>query len=467
MCEPKYISGRESHSFYRMGSIAFLMKGSKETLISSLINQVSREQLYNHVRVIEGARHPLNDLAHLQKVETYIHQFFVKLGLIVRVHTFTIPPFSHPFLNIEAIYIPEKIFQSKLKQKKVSGHPSISHTNLPSPYYIICAHYDTVFDCPGAVDNAASIAIMLECSRIISETKYPEEIHFLAFTAEEFNPAWVLARNQKMKELGLMDEQNHYTSLQTSQIMDSYKRKVWSYRQHGVSPSQAIKNTTKDLEPTLTSELSAFFAFECKLYEPFDHVSIWGNFALFGSEKWVVEHPEEWNLIKGVINLDALGFNSSSISPHSQLQQFEFENSEKINFDDKLEIQSEEKSDVKREILKRRYPIQMTANSPCKALMDLFPKYAQQYNICSLEFVLIHLPFEFDYLARNQPDLLRSDHTSFWKRGIPAVFLTDLSDFPNPFYHTPADTLNRVDFEMLHDLTQVLLLVLWNIYPIS
>ncbi|MFQ3627740.1 MAG: M20/M25/M40 family metallo-hydrolase [Cyanobacteriota bacterium] len=38
------------------------------------------------------------------------------------------------------------------------------------------------------------------------------------------------------------------------------------------------------------------------------------------------------------------------------------------------------------------------------------------------------------------PDLLRSDHTPFWKAGIGAVLLTDTANFRNPHYHQPSDT---------------------------
>ncbi len=38
------------------------------------------------------------------------------------------------------------------------------------------------------------------------------------------------------------------------------------------------------------------------------------------------------------------------------------------------------------------------------------------------------------------PDLLRSDHTPFWKAGISAVLLTDTANFRNPHYHQPSDT---------------------------
>ena len=47
------------------------------------------------------------------------------------------------------------------------------------------------------------------------------------------------------------------------------------------------------------------------------------------------------------------------------------------------------------------------------------------------------------------PDLLRSDHGSFWEDNIPALMLTDGADFRNPYYHTPADTIGTLNFTFM------------------
>jgi hypothetical protein len=45
------------------------------------------------------------------------------------------------------------------------------------------------------------------------------------------------------------------------------------------------------------------------------------------------------------------------------------------------------------------------------------------------------------------PDLLRSDHTPFWKASISAVLLTDTANFRNPHYHQPSDTPDTLNVE--------------------
>lgn len=47
------------------------------------------------------------------------------------------------------------------------------------------------------------------------------------------------------------------------------------------------------------------------------------------------------------------------------------------------------------------------------------------------------------------PDTRRSDHTSFWEQGYPAVMLTDTANFRNPHYHRPTDTLDTLNLDFI------------------
>jgi Zn-dependent M28 family amino/carboxypeptidase len=42
-----------------------------------------------------------------------------------------------------------------------------------------------------------------------------------------------------------------------------------------------------------------------------------------------------------------------------------------------------------------------------------------------------------------------SDHWSFWKQGYPGIEITDTALYRNPFYHTPYDTPDRLNFDEL------------------
>jgi hypothetical protein len=42
-----------------------------------------------------------------------------------------------------------------------------------------------------------------------------------------------------------------------------------------------------------------------------------------------------------------------------------------------------------------------------------------------------------------------SDHASFWKFGYPALMVTDTAPYRYPYYHTPEDTIDKLDFESM------------------
>jgi Zn-dependent M28 family amino/carboxypeptidase len=47
-----------------------------------------------------------------------------------------------------------------------------------------------------------------------------------------------------------------------------------------------------------------------------------------------------------------------------------------------------------------------------------------------------------------------SDHASFWREGYPAVMVTDTAPFRYPFYHTPEDTPDKIDYTRLAQVTE-------------
>jgi hypothetical protein len=45
------------------------------------------------------------------------------------------------------------------------------------------------------------------------------------------------------------------------------------------------------------------------------------------------------------------------------------------------------------------------------------------------------------------PGVWWSDHWSFWREGYPAIMISDTAPYRNPFYHTPQDTADTLDYE--------------------
>ena len=57
-----------------------------------------------------------------------------------------------------------------------------------SEIVVIGAHYDTVYDCPGADDNTSGVAALLELARILKGSRPARTVRFVAFVNEE--PPW-------------------------------------------------------------------------------------------------------------------------------------------------------------------------------------------------------------------------------------------------------------------------------------
>jgi hypothetical protein len=66
-----------------------------------------------------------------------------------------------------------------------------------------------------------------------------------------------------------------------------------------------------------------------------------------------------------------------------------------------------------------------------------------------LPYACFQEDFNYEQAAYIMPDLLRSDHAPFWRENIPALLLTDTANFRYPFYHTHADTIDKLDFDFL------------------
>jgi Zn-dependent M28 family amino/carboxypeptidase len=47
------------------------------------------------------------------------------------------------------------------------------------------------------------------------------------------------------------------------------------------------------------------------------------------------------------------------------------------------------------------------------------------------------------------PRIRDSDHASFWHEGYPALMVTDTANFRYPYYHTPEDTIDKLDFDRM------------------
>src|SRR5262249_593655 len=65
----------------------------------------------------------------------------------------------------------------------------------------------------------------------------------------------------------------------------------------------------------------------------------------------------------------------------------------------------------------------------------------------------IRFPLFSIVLPERIHDIRRSDNSSFWDQGYPALMLTDTSYLRNPHYHQPTDTPETLDYKRMAQVT--------------
>src|SRR5262249_20276267 len=61
--------------------------------------------------------------------------------------------------------------------------------------------------------------------------------------------------------------------------------------------------------------------------------------------------------------------------------------------------------------------------------------------------------------------LNRSDHTPFWKAGIPSIMWTDTSEFRNPHYHLASDKPRTLDCDFMREVAKLVLARVVSLQP--
>ncbi len=66
----------------------------------------------------------------------------------------------------------------------------------------------------------------------------------------------------------------------------------------------------------------------------------------------------------------------------------------------------------------------------------------------------VRFPLFSIVLPETVREIRRSDNSSFWDQGYPALMLTDTSFLRNPHYHLASDTPETLDYERMAAVTQ-------------
>lgn len=126
-----------------------------------------KSNLAKHISYLADEIGERNVIAYepLQKTAQYIEDNFKKFGYEVKSQEYTV--------------------QMRKVRNLIAEIPGGAKAN---EIVVIGAHYDTVYDCPGADDNSSGVAALLELARLLKDSPPARTVRFVAFVNEE--PPW-------------------------------------------------------------------------------------------------------------------------------------------------------------------------------------------------------------------------------------------------------------------------------------
>ena len=85
---------------------------------------------------------------------------------------------------------PEQEAHLRIDSEETAGYSAniVARSPKRPSTVVICAHFDTKFDTPGALDNGSGVAVLLALAQTLDAADFPFALEFVAFTNEEYLP---------------------------------------------------------------------------------------------------------------------------------------------------------------------------------------------------------------------------------------------------------------------------------------
>jgi len=383
--------------------------------LDAILARVDIERLYQNVLKLEGVKHPLDTPDRLRETGDAIAAQLASYGLPVRGQEFRLDGWDDTFRNIEAWIGDES-----------------------RPAAVLINHYDTVSTTPGANDNAAGVAVMLEAARVLAAERDIPPIRFVSATLEEGLPPTSKARiRQSALAHGLTDSRGRYTSFRAAKVLKSHANLTWEGIQAGKSHRQALADARMTLQDQMTDALSEHLKTVEAAHDGLTTASAIGVTGKIGSGRWVDEAVATGKKIAFAICLDEIG--TTSKKPHSQSLP------DGVSYG----MMQTYKVDTERQMGDWAFVL---ADPAAARIGHAFCGYCKRDSI-DLAHAFFQMP-DFETIAARYPQAFGSDHAPFWRAGIPAIFAFDTANWRNPYGHSMADTIDRLDFEHITKITK-------------
>lgn len=132
--------------------------------IIEMIEQVDESMILSYLENITSFGPRLTATQSCEDAGNYLFNEFLNMDLDVRYQNWSYMP-TYYGSNIEA---------------------TLPGSNPESDYiFIVCAHYDSTYNSPGADDDASGIAVILAAANIMSQYTFNHTVRFVAFSGEE------------------------------------------------------------------------------------------------------------------------------------------------------------------------------------------------------------------------------------------------------------------------------------------
>ncbi len=392
--------------------------------VINVIKSVNKELLYEHILRLEGTKNPIETPDKLDEAADYILNKFKEYGLLITEHHFKIEGSDRIFRNIEGFI----------------GNEDCSE-------FLINSHYDTVINSPGANDNGTGIAVMLEAARIITKERKDKNIRFICFSLEESNPVIELKRLKIAQKYQLIDKKYRPVSLRAANLIKRHRTIYRNLMDKGLILPDALKEALNALKSELKPNEFNYFRDLINIYDIVDSFTAMGKTGSMGSSAWVATNFKSIKKINALINLDSVGYTSNQKNSQQMPYGLKFKSFPNYKINEKDSI-----GDF----------LAVIGDNNSKNLANAFCSQCRLPSI-DLSYVNIQPALSFDQIAKNLNMLLWADHAPFWKNNVPAIFLTDTGDLRTPYEHTPADTIDTLNFDFLEKVTKATITTITDI----
>ncbi|MBQ3920641.1 MAG: M28 family peptidase [Firmicutes bacterium] len=369
-----------------------------------------QDRLYRDVLELQGVRNAVADLDGLKRGADYIRLALKKAGLDPISDEFTVPGFPGTFENI---YV--RI-----------GRPG-------KPLVLLGAHYDSVPVSPGASDDGSGVALLLEAARHFAPLADKVNIILAFFTLEEGNPAIIATEYREGQRLGVLDKDWHYTTLEYARLRKEFAEKVFARGDLPYNKAYRLVLDSMGLPAPLRELLE-------KQYEVVKDIELplgFGRIGLMGSENWAATHEEELKDLAFVMNFDEVSF--ASDRPGSQFS---------------LPSAIMGGADTYKTDLEH-YVGNFITTLVYGGAQEHYKRFLDSARALELPYVGLDLKADYATLAASGIPVLNSDHAPFFRRGVPALFITDMGHAGRtPFSHTQADTIERMNFDFFEKVVR-------------